>query len=545
MHADFELKSGNHVTVQGAEPENEFSGPDCTYSDRQDMRRLGKRQELRRNFRFTSILGFVAVAMGTWEVTLSATAAGLTNGGTGGMIWMFVGSFVCFGTIVLSLAEMSSMAPTAGGQYHWASEFAPRSQQKIISYVAGWMSTLSWQCGTCSGMFLLGTQIQGLIAITHDEYSPQPWQGYLFVILMVSLGLLLNTWGAKQLPLVEGIILVLHIFGFAAVLIVLWILSPKNSAHDVFTTFENSGGWSTMGLSMLVGQVTSIYGLIGSDGAAHMAEETKDASIIVPRCMIWSYLLNGSMGFAMLITYCFCLTDVEAALESKSGFPYIYVFQSGTGSTGGAVGLTSVIIVLGLAGATSFFASTSRQTFAFARDKGLPGYQWISTVHPTLLIPLNAILVTYGFTILLSLINLGSSIALYVNSNADFVVAANKNRSNAIISLQLLALMSTYAVSIGSIALKRLRGESLPQSRWSLGRFGLPINCFAFLYSGFAMIWVCFPVTTPVVADSMNYAIAMFAGVFVIAMAYYFVQGRHVYKGPVVYVQKRHAESTT
>ncbi|KXT11644.1 hypothetical protein AC579_7030 [Pseudocercospora musae] len=517
--SEFELKSGQHVSIQGQD--DEFAGPDSTYADQQDMRRLGKKQELRRNFRFTSILGFVAVAMGTWEVTLSATAAGLTNGGTGGMIWMFVGSFVCFGTIVLSLAEMSSMAPTAGGQYHWASEFSPMRYQKFISYIAGWMSTLSWQCGTCSGMFLLGTQIQGLIAITHEDYSPQQWQGYLFVILMVSLGLLLNTWGAKQLPLVEGLILVLHIFGFATVLIVLWILSAKNSAYQVFTTFENSGGWSSIGLSMLVGQVTSIYGLIGSDGAAHMAEETKDASIIVPRCMIWSYLLNVSMGFAMLVTYCFCLTDVEAALDSVSGFPYIYVFQSGTGSTGGAVGLTTVIIVLGLAGATSFFASTSRQTFAFARDKGLPGYNWIGAVNPKLMIPLNAILVTYGFTILLSLINLGSTIAL-----------------------QLLALMSTYAISIGAIALKRLRGEPLPHSRWSLGRFGLPINCFAFLYSCFAMIWVCFPVSTPVAPDSMNYAIVMFTGVFIIALIYYFVQGRHVYQGPVVYVQRRQSVGT-
>jgi amino acid transporter len=366
--------------------------------------------------------------MGTWEVILSATAAGLTNGGTGGMIWMFIGSFICFGTIVLSLAEMSSMAPTAGGQYHWASEFSPRSHQRFISYMAGWLSTLSWQCGTCSGMFLLGTQIQGLVAITHGNYEAQAWHGYLLVIGMASLGLLLNTWGAKQLPLIEGIILVFHVFGWATVLIVLWILSPKNSPSEVFTTFENSGGWSSMGLSMLVGQVTAIYGLIGSDGAAHMAEETKDASIIVPRCMIWSYLLNGSMGFVMLVTYCFCLTDVDAALDSASGFPYIYVFQSGTGSTGGAVGLTSIIIVLGLAvsllsrkdeillmvlqGATSFFASTSRQTFAFARDKGLPGYRWIGAVHPKLMIPLNAILVTFAFTILLSLINLGSTFAL-------------------------------------------------------------------------------------------------------------------------------------
>lgn len=113
------LKSGDeaHVQVQETNHDPEYNGPDYTYNDKADMHRLGKKQELRRNFRFTSILGFVAIAMGTWEVILSATAAGLTNGGTGGMVWMFVGSFFFFGTIVLSLAEMSSMAPTAGGQY--------------------------------------------------------------------------------------------------------------------------------------------------------------------------------------------------------------------------------------------------------------------------------------------------------------------------------------------------------------------------------------------------------------------------------------------
>lgn len=97
--------------------------------------------------------------------------------------------------------------------------------------------------------------------------------------------------------------------------------------------------------------------------------------------------------------------------------------------------------------------------------------------------------------------------------------------------------MSTYAISIGSIALKRLCGQKLPRCRWSLGWMGLPINLFAFVYSCWAMLWVCFPVTTPVSADSMNYAIVMFTGVFIIALVTYVVQGRHVYAGPVVYVE--------
>lgn len=98
--------------------------------------------------------------------------------------------------------------------------------------------------------------------------------------------------------------------------------------------------------------------------------------------------------------------------------------------------------------------------------------------------------------------------------------------------------MSTYAISIGSLALKRIRGQPLPRSRWTLGKLGFPINCFAFLYSCFAMVFVCFPVTVPVSAESMNYAIVMFTGVFIIAVVWYFVKGKDVYKGPVVHVQQ-------
>lgn len=99
--------------------------------------------------------------------------------------------------------------------------------------------------------------------------------------------------------------------------------------------------------------------------------------------------------------------------------------------------------------------------------------------------------------------------------------------------------MSTYAVSVGSVALKRIRGQPLPNCRWSLGVFGLPINLFAFAYTCFAIIFVCFPVTIPVEAESMNWAIVMFVGVLTIALVYYIVHGHKVYEGPVVYVRER------
>jgi amino acid transporter len=41
------------------------------------------------------------------------------------------------GFVIASMAEMASMAPTSGGQYHWVSEFAPREHQRFLSYVVG------------------------------------------------------------------------------------------------------------------------------------------------------------------------------------------------------------------------------------------------------------------------------------------------------------------------------------------------------------------------------------------------------------------------
>ena len=45
--------------------------------DQHDMDRMGKKQELRRNFEFISIVGFISILQATWESTLVASYIGL------------------------------------------------------------------------------------------------------------------------------------------------------------------------------------------------------------------------------------------------------------------------------------------------------------------------------------------------------------------------------------------------------------------------------------------------------------------------------------
>lgn len=60
------------------------------------------------------------------------------------------------------------------------------------------------------------------------------------------------------------------------------------------------------------------------DAGAHMSEELKDASKELPRAMIWSITLNGILGITMVISFCFCIKDVEAfvnAVGHHDGLP--------------------------------------------------------------------------------------------------------------------------------------------------------------------------------------------------------------------------------
>lgn len=325
------------------------------------------------------------------------------------------------------------------------------------------------------------------------------------------------------MPLFQNLMLILHVSGFLAIVICMWVLAPKASARAVFTEFTNEGGWSTTGLSLMVGQISAVYACICSDAAAHMSEETTDAGRTVPRAMVSSYIVNGSIGLVFLISYMFCIVDIEGAINDAnngSGYPYMYVFTQAF-SMPVFNTLSAIVIILIFAGTLSFNLSTSRQIWAFARDHGLPFSGWIEKVNPKLEVPVNAVSVTCIITILLSLINIGSDAAF-----------------NAIISLNVVSLMITYMASIGCVLYRRIcHPELLPECRWSLGGWGVSVNALALLYASFTFFWCFWPQNTPTNAQDFNWSVLMFGVVFIICIVDWFLRARKIYTGPVVLVE--------
>ncbi|KAJ6083963.1 hypothetical protein N7486_010763 [Penicillium sp. IBT 16267x] len=405
------FEDGVTTNVKGS-PEDVADPKSGTTQDKQDMWRVGRNQELNRNFRFLSVLGFTAVLMCTWEAVLFGSSYGLTDGGKGGMIYTYLGALVGFSFVILSMAEMASMAPTSGGQYHWVSEFAPPGSQAVLSYMTGWICVLGWHTGIAGCCYTVANMMVGIVAINYpDAYTYEPYHVTLLVIAVAVVAMLFNTFLAQKLPMIEGMILIVHVFGFFGILIPLWVLSPTVPASEVFGSIEDRGGWGNNGLSCLVGLIGPIYALIGPDSAVHMSEEIRDASRVLPMGMVWTLILNGSTGFVMIVTLAFCVGDIDKVLASETGFPFIQVFLNSTGSVRAATGMTVVIMIMQFCAAISNVATTSRQIYSFARDKGLPFFDFFATVNPTFTVPLNALCVSLVIVSLLSLINIGSSVA--------------------------------------------------------------------------------------------------------------------------------------
>jgi choline transport protein len=127
---------------------------------------------------------------------------------------------------------------------------------------------------------------------------------------------------------------------------------------------------------------------------------------------------------------------------------------------------------------------------------------------------LNAIVVSFSVCFLLSLVNLGSPEAF-----------------NAMLSLNSGAVLGSYKIAIGCKIYARCRGD-LPESPWSLGKYGVFIDVLAVLLLAPLFVFAMFPGSASVDAGNMNWGVLLFGSVVLLSTVYFFVTGRHCYVSP-------------
>ncbi|KAJ5887036.1 uncharacterized protein N7473_009710 [Penicillium subrubescens] len=499
--------------------------PEKPISDEEQLAALGHVQELRREFSLWSIVCLQISLMATWEALSSVVATALTNGGAPCLFYNYIIALVGTVFIVLSLGEIASIYPTAGGQYHWVHCLTPASYRATASWFTGWISIGGQVVLAASAAFAAGLQLQALITLNNpDSYIPARWQGMLFYWLIIAYSTAINIWGSKILPHTNTAAGILHVVGFIAIVAVLGSMSSKHSASYVFTEFSNTSGWSNDGVSWLVGLLSTVYPFLGYDAACHLSEELPKPSRNVPLAMVGSVAINGLIGLVYAIVLLFALGDLESLLTSQIGFPFMQLFLNVTGSPAGASILALCITLIAVAANAAGLTSTSRTAWAFARDDGLPASGYLSTVNPTVKVPVRMILVVSFLQMLLGLIYLGSSTAF-----------------NAVLSMAILGMYASYFSPILFMLIygRRTTAEvvrGLGPGMFNLGsRWGPVVNLIALLWLILAMVFSTFPTVQPVTPDNMNYCVVVTMGWMFIGGVYYYVfGGKKRFTGPVV-----------
>ena len=433
------------------------------------LSRLGHKQELKRNFSMISMLGLAFAILNTWTALAASISLALPSGGASSVIWGLMVAGICNLCLAASLAEFLSAYPTAGGQYHWAAIVSWKRWSRGISYCTGWINVAGWVALSATGGLLGSTFIVNILVLFHDDYEPRAWHQFLVYIGFAVFALAVNTFLTRTLPYFTKAAFLWSLAGFVVISItVLACKSPDyQSGRFVYGNLVNETGWPD-GLAWLLGLLQGAFALTGFDATAHMIEEIPRPRVQGPRIMLYCIGIGMTTGFVFLSCLLFCVDDVQAVIEAPAG-PLLQIFMDATDNRAGSTCLLVFPLVCMLFTTTTLVCTSSRMTYAFARDRGMPFSSVFARVHPGLDVPLNALLWTAGWVVVFGCILLGSTSAF-----------------NAITSASVVALGVSYGIPP---AINALRGRRmLPETRpfklppWA----GWTCNLVCFL---FPFIW--------------------------------------------------------
>jgi len=206
------------------------------------------------------------------------------------------------------------------------------------------------------------------------------------VVLITGSQAVLNHFGIRVTTLLTDFSGYL-IFAVSSALTIAMLMAVRGHHMGRLFTLTNFSGelgggvWpqrSSLLVMFLLGLMWQIYTITGYDASAHTSEETKQAAQNVPRGILRSVYLSGLFGWVMVCSFVLAMPSVEeAAKQGENVFAWL-MKQVLSGTTGSFlwVGIVLSNYLCGLACITS----TSRMTYAFARDGGLPWSRGLRSV---------------------------------------------------------------------------------------------------------------------------------------------------------------------
>lgn len=283
---------------------------------------------------------------------------GLAQGGWGGMFIATVVVAVMYLCMCLSMSEMATMLPTAGGGYSFArTAFGP-----FGGYLTGTAILIEYSIAPAAIACFIGAYCKSL-------FGMGGWIIYL-VCYLVFMGIHLKGAG-------EALKIIFVITAIAAVALLVFIIAmiPHfNSANLFNIAVSDKAGASAflpMGyLGIWAAVPYAIWFFLAVEGVPLAAEEAKEPTRSLPRGLIGSMLILAA--FALLIL--FLGAGAAGANQLKdSGAPLVDALVAVYGEHTWLAGFVNFVGLAGLI--ASFFSiiyAYSRQIFALSRAGYLP-----------------------------------------------------------------------------------------------------------------------------------------------------------------------------
>ncbi|OSD01712.1 hypothetical protein PYCCODRAFT_1452538 [Trametes coccinea BRFM310] len=456
--------------------------------------------QLHRSWHFIESFAASFVAMNFIGGVRSGFFLGLLAGGPAAVWSSYIISMIFMFITAAVLAEICSALPLSGSIYIWSAESAGPKYARFFGFIVAWWSTTAWMTFAAGNCQTTANYIVSQLAVWEVDFPGGvgndniKWRALIWA---VSEGVLLVSIAINYLPprmysAVFKFSVALYAVDFLLCLIWLPIGVSKTygfrSAKEVFTMTCNLFTAGTM---------------IGFDASGHIAEETKNASVVAGRGIITSVIATGVMGFATTILFLFCTPDLDTlfALDAPQPFVQIYALALGKGPSIFMTIIASVGLILSTSVA---IVAASRLIFAVARDGVLPLSWWIGKVDATRQ-PRNAVTVMFIFGALILCTILPSQVAF-----------------TSLISAGGIPTTAAY----GLIALLRLTmtPNDFKNSHFFLGRWRKPFYIAAVIFNGIVFAVQVSPFEFPVTAETFNFACVILGAVTIFGiLSWYFI----------------------
>jgi amino acid permease (GABA permease) len=481
--------------------------------DEQRLHEMGYAQELRRRMSGFSNFAVSFTIISILSGCMTLYGYGMITGGPVAIVWgwPFVGVMTLM--VGLSMAEVCSSYPTAGGLYYWAAKLAREGRGAVWAWFTGWFNFLGQVAITAGIDFGAAFFINAWLNLVFGTPTYH-WVTIIIYACVLLLHGIMNQFGIRLVALLNNVSVWWHILGVLLIVGMLaFVPAQHQSATFVFTKIVNLTGWHSTIYVLALGLLLAQYTFTGYDASAHMTEETHNAARSGPRGIVMSIIVSLFAGWVLLIGLTFAIQHYAATVVSPTGEPPVQIFIDALGAT------TAKVLVLVVIGAQLFcgmssVTANSRMIYAFSRDGGLPGSSIWHKVNKRTRTPTNAIWLAAAGAFILGL--------PYLWNSAAYAAVTS------------IATIGLYVAYVSPTFLRLRQGENFKRGPWHLGRWSYVVGWIAVVWVVFIFFLFMLPTLSPITRSTFNYTVVAVVVVIGFAWIYWAVSAKNWFTGPRV-----------